>query len=108
MPVRIERLHGDAHILRVYEADDGSAHPPYVASAVLEWVDARTAWIKALQGSLTRSLLRELLQLLVDRGVHVILAERADGHGLPFGELGHDGVIRIRVQDLAHRLARRD
>lgn len=107
MPVRIERLGPDAHVVRLYDVDDGSRHPPYIASAVLEWADTSTVWIRALQGRLTRQVMRDLLHALVNRGVHVVLAERADGHSLPMAEPGADGVLRLDVRALAQRLAGR-
>ena len=107
MAIRLERIHGTASIARVYDEADPAPMANFCASFVAEWDGPRELWIKALQGRMTRRTLRELVTLLVEMGVHTVLARRAEQHVLPLGVVGDDGVTRIRVSDLAARFAKR-
>ena len=105
--IRLEPLKGAASIARVYDDPDPGPMAPYCATFVAEWdtEDARFLWIKSLTGSLTRRTLRELVTLLVDLGVHTVLAKRAEGHVLPLGVTDEHGITRINVARLAERFA---
>src|SRR5574343_1553916 len=84
--LRLERIAGAAQIVRVYEAAQPAPMAPYIASFVLEWPldgDQRSVWIKAMQGRMPPSALRELALLLIEKGVRFVLAKRAEGHVLP-------------------------
>lgn len=108
MAIHLERIQGLGQIARVYDCAEPAPMAPYCATFVLEWSadDARAVWIKAMHGRLTRRTLRELAVLLVDLGVHTVLAHRADGHALPLGEEGADGIVRIDMARVSERLAR--
>ena len=106
MPILLEHIEGDGHIARVYDGEP-AAMAPYSATFIMERVGPRTCWIKALSGKLTRRTLRELVQLLVEHGVHTVLALRADGHALPgVTHVDEAGVHHIDVVALSHRFAR--
>lgn len=106
--IRLEPLASHARLARVYDGDPVDPMAPYVATFVIEWApdDARALWVKGFSGRLTRRTLRELLTMLVDLGVHTVLARRADGHVLPLGQVGEDGITRISVAQLQERFAR--
>lgn len=106
MAIKLERIKGLGEIARVYDCVEPEPMAPFCGVFVLEWEDARTVWIKAMLGRLTRRTLRELVQTLVDKGAWTVLARRAEGRVLPLGVLGEDGITRIRVADLAERFAR--
>lgn len=101
MTIRLEGIKGLGQIARVYDCVEPEPMAPFCATFVLEWQDARTVWIKAMHGRLTRHTLRELVRTLIDLGAHTVLARRADGHVLPCGQVDADGITRIRVADLA-------
>jgi len=103
--IRLETVKGPVRIARVYGSDDPGPMDPYIASFVLEWDDARTVWIKALQGRMGRREWRSVLQLAVSLGVHTILAKRAPGHMLPLATPREDGTLAMDVRALSHRFA---
>lgn len=106
--IRLEFLPPGSQLARVSPPGSAGDMPEVSAVFCLHWdmADPRALWIKGFKGSMTRQGLRVLLTKLVDLQVHTVLAIRADGHVLPLGVVGPDGVTRISVQQLVDRFAK--
>lgn len=63
--------------------------PAFVASGVIhiDPTEPTVAHFTAFRGSLTRTLIRELIDKLISIGVTHVHSLRADGHGLPFSQV---------------------
>ena len=77
----------------------------FVAACVLQpdANDRRDVWIKGFSGRVNRALLRQLAAELDNRHVRDVLAMRVEGHVLPFGVTGADGITRISVSEARER-----
>lgn len=76
------------HAVRVSELRFSRAHtddamPDYCAACNLVWLSPKVVLVSMLNGTLTRSMLREFIGFLEDQGVETVRAERAPGHLLP-------------------------
>jgi hypothetical protein len=104
--ITVEPITGRAYMLR-FCADSDDPFPVFVASCVIECVGDSIAEIKILQGTLSRSLLRELLQTLHELGIKKVVARRVGKHTLPFATV-IDGVHHVDIEALALRVKKRD
>ena len=93
--------------LRLFEAASPAPMAEYDAACLLLWETPQVVWIRMLKGHVSRKLLRELLQWLLDNQVHTVRAHRAAGHVLPLSVLQADGAFSVSVADLATRFLRR-
>lgn len=91
------RISHELSIIRFYdEAEEGMV--PYAAVATVFWESADTIWIKAMHGTITRRMLRELVNELAQQGVRYIKAKREEGRQLPLGVLQDDGTFIIDLK----------
>lgn len=103
--IRLEHLPPGSQLARVSAPGAGDHMPPIDAVFVLhaDPVEPGAVWVKGFKGQMCRATLRELLAKLVELGIDTVLATRAEGHVLPLGAMGADGVVRISVAELRQR-----
>ncbi|HOX89917.1 MAG TPA: hypothetical protein PLN55_09925 [Burkholderiaceae bacterium] len=88
--------------LRFYASEEPGPFEPYVAICTLLWETDNIVWIAGLHGSLSRKLLRELVEKLHGLGVSLAKAHRHPAHRLPFG-VEVDDHIEMDVATMARR-----
>jgi len=72
--------------LRFYASDEPGPFEPYAAICTLLWETDKVVWIVGMHGSLSRGMLRQLVQFLHGAGVTLAKAHRHPAHRLPFGQ----------------------
>ena len=92
--------------LRFFEAGAPAPMAEYDASCMLVWETSTVIWVRMLKGGLSRNLLRQLLQWLLDHDISTVRAHRASGHVLPLAVLQPDGSYSTDVAQLAGRFLR--
>jgi hypothetical protein len=92
--------------LRFYADDNAGPMADYDASCMVVWETPFIVWIRMLRGGLSRALLRNLLEWLVNQGIVTVRAHRAAGHVLPLAKEQPDGSYSTDVQALAARFLR--
>ena len=98
------------HTVRVSElrlgedAAGAGDKPPYNAACTLFWSFCqKEVEVSALNGSLSRARLRELLAKLRHLGILRVIADRAASHVLPMARRRHDGKYEMQVDELCDR-----
>jgi hypothetical protein len=70
--------------LRFYESDTPTQFEPYAAICSITWETPTIIWITGLHGTLTRKMLRQLVQFFFEHNIATVKAHRADSRALPF------------------------
>lgn len=106
--ITLEQIKCPAVIVRLIPGDDHGPYPKFVASGVLEMNQQapHIGTMKALIGSMTPALKRELVSKLRDIGITDLRSIRADGHHLPCSVLLEDGFLTTDLIELERRLFR--
>lgn len=89
--------------LRFFEDAEPAPMADFDASCLLVWDSPQVVQIRMLKGSLSRKLLRELVDWLDAMRIEHVRARRADGRLLPLGELQPDGSYIVDVRRLVER-----
>jgi hypothetical protein len=77
----------------------------YDASCVVMWESPTIVWLRLLQGTLTRKMLRELLDWLISNGIEEVKANRGGKHSLPLS-VKKDSYYSLVVKELAAKFNR--
>ena len=93
------RISHELSIIRFYDKESDDMIP-YAAVGTIVWESDSIVWIKALHGTITRAMLRELVHTLQDLGVRFVKAKREEGRSLPFSEQQTDGTFLIDLLNI--------
>ena len=86
-------------------SDDPFAQYDMVCTIV--WETPNTVWLRAMHGTMTRKLLREFVQFLVDNKVKTVRAHRSMEGTLPFTTARTEHNIEIDVDAAYAKMTRR-
>ena len=99
--IRHERV---CSLLRMFNADAPHPFEPYDAIVTVLWeADPHTIWLQGFHGKVGPRIIWQLHAWLVAAGITTVKAHRADGHLLPGGVLGADGVTTIDIAAITRR-----
>ena len=93
-------------VLRFYGKDTENPFAPFDAVCTLMW-EKLDVWVFGFHGNLTRSLLHQFVNFLVEAQIQNIRAFRADWHILPRALLMPDGSWTIPMDELQKRFSAR-
>lgn len=93
-------------ILRFYGAVSESPYAPFDAVCTLMW-RRPDVWVFGFHGNLTRALLHEFVQFLVEARIQNIRAFRSEAHVLPRARMLPDGSWLIPMDELQKRFSAR-
>lgn len=80
--ISLERV---SSILRIHSAVPEGAHPPFTGSGTLVGIGESSAKVVGLRcDELSRAHLRLIASAMLDEGIETLIADRAEGHSLPF------------------------
>lgn len=96
--------------LRFFDDDDAPHMARFDASCVVLWEQPTVVWIRMLStnagSSVTRKMLRDLVDWLVEHRVEMVRSRRGMGHLLPLARLQPDGSFLNVVSDLLDYVSR--
>ena len=84
-------------VLRFYTQENPKERDSYVAVCTLLWESPSIVWLKGLHGNLTRKVLRDLVQWLLDNKISLVKAIRASG-SLPLATYTRGEYCEIDVE----------
>lgn len=94
-------------IVRFYNTESNDPFRPHDAICTLVWENPKIVWVKGLNGSMSRTVMREFAQFLHDEGVEVIKAYRDPNKTIPFITARSGEFVEVRISDIIDYMAKR-
>lgn len=94
-------------IVRFYNSKSDDPFHPHDAICTLVWEESNVVWVKGLNGSMSRSVMREFVQFLHDQGVDTIKAHRDPGRTIPFISSKNGDHVEVKIADIIAYMAKR-
>lgn len=90
-------------VVRFYNDPGAGEMGDFQVVCTITWESPTVVWVHGMMGKGNRTLWREFVQELDDKGVEVIKAKRAEGRRLPMALQMPDGSYEMRIDYLQGR-----